>query len=356
MNLLILSRYGRRGASSRLRAFQYLPALERAGIRASVLPLFTDDYLEDLYAGRGRNWVRVCGSYMRRLVALRRARRFDLLWIEYELWPWLPGVLESQIVRAGVPYLVDYDDAIFHRYDFHRNPLVRALLGMKIDRILRRAAVVLAGNEYIAQRARRAGAPRVEVLPTVVDLERYKALPATRRTEVMIGWIGSPTTAPYLRMVEGALREACRDSRTRVVLVGSGPIELSGVPLTIRPWSEETEAAEIGEFDIGIMPLPDTPWERGKCGYKLIQYMACGKPVVASPVGVNPEIVREGANGFLAQTEGEWVKALAALRDDGAMRERLGSAGRVAVEERYCLQVAAPRLVAILQGAAAKRS
>jgi len=139
----------------------------------------------------------------------------------------------------------------------------------------------------------------------------------------------------------------------RVVAIGPKPAHFQQLPIEVRPWSEGTEAAEIQQFDIGIMPLSDSLWERGKCGYKLIQYMACGKPVVASPVGVNTEIVRDGKNGFLASDSRSWLEALMRLTSDADLRRRMGHDGRVAVEERYCLDVAAPRVEAILRKAAA---
>ena len=123
---------------------------------------------------------------------------------------------------------------------------------------------------------------------------------------------------------------------------------------TIRDWDEATETGEIGKFDVGIMPLPDNPWERGKCGFKLIQYMACGKPVVASPVGVNREIVVDGVNGFLASSHDEWVRALERLKSDPELRRTMGANGRRMVEEKYCLQVTAPRLHRLLLEAAGR--
>ena len=132
-------------------------------------------------------------------------------------------------------------------------------------------------------------------------------------------------------------------------VVGSGQIDLDGVPMSIIPWSEETEVDHIQDFDIGIMPLPDSQWEQGKCGYKLIQYMACGKPVVASPVGANRKIVEHGVNGFLAGSTEEWLEALTVLRDNSDLRKKMGTAGRKKVEKRYCIQVTARRLLSILQ-------
>jgi glycosyltransferase involved in cell wall biosynthesis len=140
-----------------------------------------------------------------------------------------------------------------------------------------------------------------------------------------------------------------------VVLVGSGDHDpLPGVAKDVLPWSEDSEVAQIQSFDVGIMPLPDGPFEQGKCGYKLIQYMACGLPVVASPVGVNTRIVEQGTTGFQASTDTEWVEALVKLAQDAGMRAALGKAGRTKVEQEYSLQVTAPRLLQIISEAASR--
>jgi glycosyltransferase involved in cell wall biosynthesis len=339
-----------------MRFYQFIPELERRGWSVTVSAFFSDGDLEDLYAGRRRRVGSLIAAALRRLRAVGTARRFDVVWLEYEVWPWLPFTCETRLFATGVPVVVDYDDAIFHRYDLHGSVLVRSLLGAKIDRVMAAAAVVVCGNDYIADRARRAGARRVELLPTVVDPERYDQLDSSAGRPFTVGWIGSPSTASYLHLVEESLRDVCGAGQGRVVLVGSGPVTLAGVPLEVRPWAEETEAAEVASFDVGIMPLPDTPWERGKCGYKLIQYMAAGKPVVASPVGVNRSMVDEGVNGLLAAGSAEWTAALAFLRDDAAARRRMGAAGRRRVEETYGLSAISGKLAAILEGAARRRS
>ena len=152
-------------------------------------------------------------------------------------------------------------------------------------------------------------------------------------------------------MIKPALETVCTGRNARVVLVGAGLVDLSSVPVEIRPWSYSEEVTEIQQFDVGIMPLPDAPWERGKCGYKLIQYMACAKPVVASPVGANCDIVKQGVNGFLASTQAEWIDALNTLRSQPEVRVRMGSVGRCDVESKFCLRVTAPRLLALLREA-----
>jgi glycosyltransferase involved in cell wall biosynthesis len=350
-SVLLLTKYARNGASSRYRTFQYLPWFEQAGIQCHVMPLFDEAYLIHRYkSGRGHVGD-ILHAFLRRLVALVAARRYDLVAIEYELLPYFPALPERWLGWLRVPYVVDYDDALFHQYDQHTNWWVRRLLGKKIARVMRGAQLVTAGNAYLADYASRAGALRVEIIPTVIDLERYPRTLATRPPDAVftIGWIGSPSTSSYLQAIAPALTEVCAGGRGRVRLIGSGPVDLPGVPVDVLPWNEATEVDMLHQFDVGIMPLPNEPWERGKCGFKLIQYMACGLPVVASPVGVNTEIVEHGVNGFLAETTDEWVQALRTLLLEAELRQRMGQAGRKKVEERYSLQVIGPRLAELIK-------
>jgi len=350
LKVLLLSRYGRLGASSRVRSYQYVSYLRDQGIDVTPAPLLGDHYIERLYDGGHQNGARIGAAYCRRLWELATCYRFDLLWIESELLPWMPAWLERLLGRLGVPYVVDYDDAVFHRYDLHSVAWVRSLLGGKIDQVMRWARLVIVGSDYLRDRARQAGATRVEYLPTVVDLTRYHVPLDGAGSIYTIGWIGSPLTASSLTVARSALAEVCADGNARVTLVGAGRFTLDPVPIDVRSWSETTEVAELQRFDVGIMPLPDGPWERGKCGYKVIQYMACGRPVVASPVGANRQIVEHGRDGLLATTSVEWAGALRALRDR-SLRARMGAAGRAKVEREYSIQVTAPRLASLLRAA-----
>ncbi len=347
MNLLALTRYDKLGASSRLRLLQFIPGLEARGIAVEIAPLFDDSYLEALYGG-GKTRGIAFAALARRFGQRAAMRRADLVWIEKEILPWLPWAIERALLPRDVPYVCDYDDAVFHNYDLHRSGLVRRLLGHKLDRLMGRAALVVAGNEYLAARARKAGTARVEIVPTVVDADRY----ATRDTApggapLNIGWIGSPSTwDDYMRPRLGMFGASAARHGARLLAVGASPTEHP--QLDIRPWSEAGEVSQIQQMDIGLMPLTDTPWARGKCGYKLIQYMACGVPVIASPVGVNREIVEHGVNGFLAGSDAEWQEALDRLLTDSALRRTMGAAGRRKVEERYSLHVWGPRLADML--------
>ncbi len=351
MRILGLPRYERLGSPSRLRFYQYAPWLQEAGIHVDWLPLWSDAYLHRLYGPRSTSLPMVVRRYARRLRQLRWARApYDLIWLEAEVFPFLPAWAERYLASLGVPLVVDYDDAVFHKYDAHRRWPVRKLLSTKIDDVMGAASLVIVGNDYLRARAARS-APRVALLPTVVDLERY----APRRAidphgPARVGWIGSSETVRYLRLVAPALAALIAAGDIEVDLIGGGEPSL-GFPYRAIRWTEATEVSALQQLDIGIMPLPDTPWERGKCGYKLIQYMACALPVVASPVGVNREIVAHGNNGMLATDTEAWKSSLKALAADRPLRERWGARGRRDVEARYALQVAAPQLVALLKRA-----
>jgi glycosyltransferase involved in cell wall biosynthesis len=345
VKLLMLTKYGPLAASTRTWFHQYVSYLERAGIDVSISPLLDDDYLRRLYGGQPISKWSVLRGYLRRLRWLLRAGSFDLLWIQFELLPYLPAWAERWLSWRGIPYVVNYDDALFHRYDRSSNPLVRLLLSKKIATVMRHSALVIAGNAYLADYAHNAGASRVEQLPTVIDLERYTVKPAQATDVLTIGWIGSLTTTPYLKLIEDALSILAKESPIRLLLVGAGPLSMDSVPVEQQQWTEATEVDSIHRMDIGVMPLEDTVWERGKCGYKLIQYMACGLPVVSSAVGVNTTIVDDGENGFLATTTDEWLATFRALRDSVELRQRMGMAGRRKVEARYNTDVTAPRLI-----------
>jgi len=351
MKILLLSRYGRLGASSRVRSYQYLPYFVSLGWEVDVHPLFSDGYLQALY-GKEPKGLQVVLGYWQRFWSFLQVKKYDLIWIEKELFPFLPATAEWLLPKIGVPYIVDYDDALFHRYDKHRNRLVRMILGRKIDTVMRHAALVVAGNEYLAERARLAGARYVEIVPTVVDLARYEVLRPSNKHPLVVGWIGSPSTSRYLLSIGDIFKILARKFDVRFVAVGASKEDVQGLPIEVWDWSEDTEVRSIQTFDIGIMPLEDSPWEQGKCGYKLIQYMACGLPVVASPVGVNGKIVKHGANGFLAQNQQEWEQALCSLLNNQELRRKMGEKGRELVDTSYSTQAQTPRLEALMRDVA----
>ena len=355
MKVLLFSRYGYQGASSRLRSYQYLPFLKSNGVHVTAAPLFDDAYLTELYNGN-RTVRRIISAYLKRSLGVARSHQFDLIWIEKELLPWIPAWFESYLCRQKIPIVVDYDDAIFHKYDGNRYAALRTILGRKIDHIMQKARLVIVGNDYLAQRAEKAGARWVEKIPTVIDLKRYSVSPVKSTSDFTVGWVGSPTTAGYLKRIEPALVAFCRNTNTRLVIVGAGKQALSAeIPVVSLPWSEDSEVASINTFDVGIMPLPTTAWARGKCGYKLIQYMGCGRPVIASAITADLDMVQHGENGFLADSQTQWVKCLETLYNDRTLGINMGKKGRRLVADHYALQVTAPRLKTMLLRAGRRR-
>ncbi len=337
-------RYDRLGASSRLRFFQYVEFLERSGFDVSISPLFGDDYVRALYSKPPSQWS-IVKAYWHRFLAMLSFSKFDVLWVEKELLPFFPSWIEQVFIPNSVALVVDYDDAWFHRYDRHRYRWVRAVLGGKIDRVMARADLVIAGNEYLAKRAYDAGAKRVRLLPTVVDLQRYPSKERDLlRSPLVVGWMGSPATAKYLEALFPVADRLSREYLVEFVAVGATASQVAGSVFRAQPWTEDGEYAQLCHFDIGIMPLPDEDWERGKCGYKLIQYMASGLPVVASPVGMNTQIVAHGRNGYLATTPEEWWQSLSSLLKGAEQRVQFGEEGRRRVVLAFSLAVTQPLL------------
>jgi glycosyltransferase involved in cell wall biosynthesis len=354
IHVLLLTRYGRTGASSRLRFLQYLAGLDEYDIDVYPAPLLDDVYLRDLYEGRRPSMARVVSFYSERLRHLVRAREFDVVWIEKEVLPWVPHWVALTAIGSR-PLVVDFDDAWHLRYSGSANPLVRWALGTKLECIAKRADFVVVANKFLQSWAEEAGGRRVTCIPTVVDLKRYPEGSPPSPQPFTIGWIGTPETAPYLDTIKGALRQVLAKENTRLLLVGA---EQSFLPLhnvETQPWSEAREPSLLSRMHVGIMPLPQGTWEYGKSGYKLVQYMAARRPVIASPVGVNCDVVKEGVNGFFAMTETEWVEKLELLRDDLALAARLGSAARETVETSFSLTATLPKIAEVLQSAAALR-
>lgn len=331
-----------------MRYFQYLLWFESAGIECVVSPLFNDKMLLRKYRHGGYGLLDLLLAYWWRIRALMQRHQFDLLWIEKEALPWFPTWFERWLLR-GIPYASDFDDAIFHNYDLHRSAWVRRVYGRRIDCLMASARLVVAGNRYLADRATAGGAQWVEVIPTVVNLARYASKQTySDASKPRIVWIGSPSTIQYLLDLIEPLSALAKRQPFTLRIIGGGEITMSGVDIELIPWSVDTEAVAIAECDVGIMPLRDTPWEQGKCAYKLIQYMACGLPTVASPIGVNRDVVIDGVTGFFANTASDWVEKINLLICAAVLRQRLGQAGRARVEAEYCLQQTAPRLVRLL--------
>ena len=341
-----LALYGDKAASTRYRLFQYKSLLEESGIELEVFSLLSNEYLVKKFNGERISLIDILVSVFNRIKILLKQKKYDCAIVHCEIFPLLPGKIESLILN--IPFIYDFDDAFYLKYQSKRFQFTSPFLANKFLPVIKRASFVTAGNNTLLNYANSIN-ENVFLLPTVVDTVRYKVLKKTVTNALTVGWIGSPSTAPYLKGISKSLSILAESQDMRFVVIGGKAPFIKNVDVIELPWNEDTEVNEINNFDIGIMPLPDSPWERGKCGFKLIQYMACGLPVIASPVGVNSEIVEHGVNGFLAETQEEWEAALSTLIADSDLRQQMGKAGREKVEREYSLQVTGPKLVALLK-------
>jgi len=348
-----------RAPSQRYRWERYLERLQADGVQTTVLPLLDESAYEILYRpGENARKVRAAiGGIAGRLNQLPHVSRADVVLLHREAFflggPWI----ERAIFATGTPVVFDFDDAIWLPNVSRANRWVVGLKwGHKTGQILSHCRVALAGNDYLADYALR-HCDDVRVLPTIVDSDEYRCPDAPEGgghppPPVTIGWTGSSTTAGYLDALDDVLGTIQRESEVRIRIIGAPAYRPRSYDAEVIPWSSESEVADLCPIDIGVMPLPDEEWARGKCGGKLIQYMGLGKAAVASPVGVNSTIVRHGENGLLASTPEEWLSALRSVVSDPKLRERLGTAARRTVEDSYSVDATYPVFLKALRDAA----
>ena len=344
-----LALYGFQAASTRYRLGQYVQGLKANGIDLHITPLLKDDYVTRTFAGRTYSIKELTIDYVNRLLFLTKQGKYDVAIVHVELFPLLPGGIESRLLR--VPYIYDFDDAFFLKYRQKRFRRVSFLLKDKFAPVLSRAAAVLAGNHYLANYANQLNSATT-FLPTVVDTDRYVPQASKRDHVFTVGWIGSPSTSVYLRVLASPLAQLGREGPVRFIVVGGRCEAIDGVEVVNLPWEEATEVRLINKFDVGVMPLFDDEWARGKCALKLIQYMACGVPVIASPVGANLDVINNSC-GLLAGDSDAWLGGLRRLRDDRGLRRDMGVVGRQRVEQFYSLCTTLPVMTNVIKTVAA---
>ena len=345
---LVFAKYGDLAASTRQRFVQAMPYLAAENITLTIRPLLDNHYLATLFQHGTRKPTHIAAAYARRFLQLFQCRDYDFILVQYELFPYLPAWFESLLRLTGKPVFYDMDDAMFHQYDAHPKPWVRRLLGKKLVLLLRQSRIAFCGNAYLADYAR-PYAQRTEIIPTTVDVDRFKPLtPAPQHAPPVLGWIGSPSTWNYCKPLLDTIGRLTDAGTLTMLVVGAGHNAAARTGFEFRDWAESNEVNDIQQMDIGIMPSPEDGWARGKCGYKLIQYMACGLPVIASPVGVNRTLVTHGVNGFHATTDEQWRWAIEQLMADPALRQRMGAAGRAMVVRDYAIQRYGPRLAQLI--------
>jgi glycosyltransferase involved in cell wall biosynthesis len=360
--ILALAAYPERSAATRFRLTQVLPYLRARGWDVRFEPFVEEDFLSGLYAGGNRleKATYLASRSLHRLASAVKATGVDAVFVQREAALIGPAYTEFILHSLkGLPIIFDFDDAIWH-YDLPRSthPIAARLLKdpAKCWYTMRRAALVIAGSNYLAQRAREVSS-KVEVVPTVVSSTTWTPLPGRLEGALhgeaapRIGWVGSHSTAHQLELVGPALRQLRAEGYDfEIRVVGAGDdFALDTVEVQSRPWRLDEEIQEFQRIDIGLAPMHSGPVYEGKCGFKQIQYMAVGVPFVSSWVGGARDFVVDGENGLVAHSAEDWYRHLKALLDSRELRRRLSQNGRRLIETQYCIEAQGPRVAQFVE-------
>lgn len=355
MRVLFFLRHTEAAAGSRYRVHQFIPYLQEHGVTCEVRELISPELYRIIYkpGHRLEKALRFSQGALARLGDIRHAREYDVIFVYRECFPFGPALIERYLKHTGKPIVYDFDDAIYLPTGRFVRDLVR--WPAKTNAIVHLAAEVIVCNEQLRNLCL-AYNRNVHVVRTSVDTEKrfpvrdYPAvLPPANGRPVRLGWIGSHSTAHYLEALTPVLQRIAKRYPIEVLVVGAGrEVRIAGVNVINKTWTLDSEVDDFRSLDIGLYPLVDGIWELGKTSFKTIQYMAVGVPGVISRVGSAIDIVKEGENGFLADSEDEWVEKISRLIEDPELRRRVGLSGRLTAERDFSVKSNAPRLLEIL--------
>jgi glycosyltransferase involved in cell wall biosynthesis len=356
MRVLFVVQHPIEGPTSRFRVFQFLPYLQEKGIETCVLPFLTSSEIPIIYENSPiikKIAVTLLATF-RRCFHLWLARQYDIVYLVREAYPFGPPIFEYLFKKVCRRMVFDFDDAIYTPSTAYNNPLDKFRDWNKTGKLIRMADHVVTGSDYLANYVVNQGFPveKVTVIPTVVDTSVYIPVPRPKQdnTEsLVIGWIGTPRGTSYLIDLMPVFTQLCRKFKgIKFLFSGAEPYDTQGLPIEFKPWRLSEEIKDLQRFDIGIMPLTDDEESRGKCGFKLIQYMSVGIPAVCSPVGANTAIIAEGKSGFFAASYESWFENLSRLIENPTLRLALGQNGRSVAEQSFSLNFAAPKVYVVL--------
>lgn len=345
MNIICFTKYTKSGPSSRYRTYQYVTYWVEHGYNVKIKPLFGSSYISNFLNNRKINYLNILFTYIRRLAEVLKLillkGKNDLVWIEYELLPFMPPFLEWLLKTRGIKYIVDYDDAIFHNYDQSPNLLIKFFLKNKIPFVIKYAYAVITGSPYLTEYSKLFNEKVIEI-PTSINMDKYRNNSYIAKGDVFtIGWVGSKSTSENLFSIIPALKNLTQKYNLKVVLVGFDKnlqYYFDGINnVAFLDWDSESEICIIKTFHVGIMPLKYTLFNRGKCGFKLIQYMAAGIPTIATPLEANIKINRSAKNLF-ATTGEEWQSALQKIYENWSFYNETGNENIQIVTQFYCIQ------------------
>lgn len=348
MKVLFIVPYPRgKAPSQRFRFEQYISILEKGNIHCRIESFWSLKYWNILYH-KGKRLQKAVGlilGFVRRFLLLFSSFQFDFIFIHREAAPVGPPVFEFIMAKVFQKKIIyDFDDAIWLPNVSEVNKKIGGLKWHgKVKHICRWAHKVTCGNEYLCNYARNYN-KNIELIPTTIDTNYHKPF-REKPTTVVIGWTGSQSTIDYLSPLIPILSQLEKKYQFEFRVISNKNPNLKTDSFRFVPWSKETEIKELQQFTIGVMPLPDDEWAKGKCGFKGLQYMSLEIPTIMSPVGVNNQIIQQGKNGFLASTEQEWIKYLSSLLSSEELRQQIGKEGRKTVEEKYSVNALSAKYV-----------
>ncbi|MEM6631027.1 MAG: glycosyltransferase family 4 protein [Bacteroidota bacterium] len=354
MHILIVAPYPPKSApSQRFRLEHYLPYLEEHGITYDYVPFYSEKVWNIMYR-KGKVLAKVLGvmqGFLKRILLLFRLRKYDKVFVHREATPLGPPFFEWWATHVFRKELIfDFDDAIWLPNASQVNRFSLYLKwNKKVNRIIKWAEVNIAGNKYLEEHSQKFSSNSI-LIPTVVDTENHhKGIAIQDIDSPNIGWTGSITTLEYLSPLVPVIAELEKKYEFTFYVIANVNPNYSLNSVKFIPWNKETEIVDLLRFQIGVMPLVDNPWTRGKCGFKAIQYMALGQPALASPVSANKEIIDHGVNGFFCSSDEDWYQSLEKLLLDKSLRERMGKEARKKIQEKFSVKATLPPFVHTLQ-------
>lgn len=342
-----------RSPSQRFRFEQYFSFLEQNGFECHLSPLLDEDG-DTIFYSEGNFFSKigiVTQSYFKRKNNLKKISEYDIVFIQREAFMTGSVFFEKALRNKNVKVVYDFDDAIWlpnvsennKKFEWLKNPA-------KTSELISLADLVIAGNSYLADYARKFN-QNVNIIPTTINTDYHKRKNVNKDNRISIGWTGSHTTIQHFEYAVPVMKKLKKKFRDKIYFKVIGDEKYSNEELNIRgtKWGLPDEIEQLSEIDIGIMPLPDDEWSKGKCGLKGLQYMALEIPCVMSPVGVNSEIVSDGINGFLAKNDNEWIEKISMLIENPELRKKIGTEARKTVIEKYSVDSQKEKYLRVLK-------
>lgn len=341
--IVYFTKYTNAGPSSRYRSYQYKNYLENNGFDVTIKPLFPTQYIIDLYSKGKKNWLILLPRYIQRFFQILFLKKYDVLFIEYELFPYLPIIFEKFALLGKSNIVLDYDDATFHTYDKSNHKLIQVLLGTKICKLVKKATLVITGSPYLTEHLQKFNSNIVEI-PTSISYVKYQKENMSKTgisNTFNIGWLGSKNTSVNVLPLKNVFIDLQKKFSIKLLLVGFDKNllpQLNGVNYQYIQWNAATEVETIASFNVGIMPLEDKFFNYGKCGFKLIQYMACGVPTISTPLPANLKINRDNNNLFAISND-EWFASFEKMIEEKEyFKTIVGGKNKKIVEQYYCIE------------------